>query len=193
MNREFRRKIKTAKEECIEEQCKSTENDVRNNTLKALAKSQHKSAVIEDSSGNILTESTAVLNQWTEYCSDLYNYKLHPDTNLLQSNQPHTQEAESLPVLKEDVEEAVRNPKAGKSPGVDNIPSDLFKNGGETTPTVLTVICQTIRETKEWTKEWTQSLVIPLPQKCHPKQCKNYRTISHPIKIMFRVRLKAKA
>ena len=51
-------------------------NDFRNNTLKALTKSQqHRSAVIEDSSGNILTltESTAILNQWTEYCSDLYN------------------------------------------------------------------------------------------------------------------------
>ena len=154
---------------------------------------QQKSAVLEDRSGNILTTSTVVLNRWTEYCSGLYNYELHPDTSLLQSNQFPTQEAESLPVLRKVVEEAMRNPRAGKSTGVDNIPSDLFKNGGETTPTVLTVICQTIRETKEWTKEWTQSLVIPLPQKCHPKQCKNYRTISHPIKIMFRVRLKAKA
>ena len=62
-------------------------NDVGNNALKALTKSQqHKSAVIEYSSGNILTESTAVLNQWTEYCSGLYNYELHPDTSLLQSN-----------------------------------------------------------------------------------------------------------
>ena len=38
------------------------------NTLKALTETQQrKSAVIEDSGGNILTESTAVLNRWTEY------------------------------------------------------------------------------------------------------------------------------
>ena len=135
-------------------------NDVRNNTLKAVTKSQqHKSEVIENSSGNILTERTAVLNQWTDYCSDLYNYELHPDTSLLRSNQSPTQEAESLPVLREEVEEAVRNPREGKSPGVDNIPSELLKNGGETTPTVLTVMYQKIWEMKEW----TQSLVIPLP------------------------------
>ena len=115
--------MKAAKEEHREA------NDVRSNTLKVLSKSQqHKSAVIEDSSGNILTKSRAVLNQQTEYCSDLYNYELHPDTSLLQSNQTRSQEAESLPVLKEEVEEAVRNPKAGKSPGVDNIPSELLKN-----------------------------------------------------------------
>ena len=44
------------------------------NTLEDLTKiQQHKSAVIEDSSGNILIESTAVLNRWTEYCSGLFN------------------------------------------------------------------------------------------------------------------------
>ena len=129
-------------------------NDVGNNALKALTKSQqHKSAVIEYSSGNILTESTAVLNQWTDYCSGLYNYELHPDTSLLQGNQSPTQEAESLPVLRKVVEEAMRNPRAGKSPGVDNIPSELLKNGGKTTKTVLTVICQKIWEMKEWWKE----------------------------------------
>ena len=49
-----------------------------NNTLKALTKSkQRKSAVIEDSSRDILTESTAVLNQWTEYCCGLYNYEAY--------------------------------------------------------------------------------------------------------------------
>ena len=53
------------------------------NILKALTKTPHMPAVIVDSSGNILTESTAVLNRWTEYCSGLYNYKPHPDTGLL--------------------------------------------------------------------------------------------------------------
>ena len=61
-------------------------------TLKALTKTQQrKSAVIEDSSGNILMESTAVLNRWTECGSGLSNRELHPDTNLLERNQtPHT-------------------------------------------------------------------------------------------------------
>ena len=102
------------------------------NTLKAVTKTQeHMSAVIEDSGGNILMESTAVLKWWIEYCSGLYNYELDPDTSLLQSNQTPTQEAESLPVLREE----------------------LHKNGGKTAPTVLTVTCKKIWETKEWPKE----------------------------------------
>ena len=66
---------------------------------------------------------------------------LNLDTNLLQSKQTPTQEAESLTVLTEEVEEAVRSLKAGKSPGVNNIPSELLRNGGEAPTTVLTAIC----------------------------------------------------
>ena len=73
--------MKAAKEEWIEEQCKNIEKGMvsgnskeANNTLKAVIKTQqHKSAVTKDSSGNVLTESTAVLNMWTEYCSGLHN------------------------------------------------------------------------------------------------------------------------
>ena len=43
-------------------------------------------------------------------------------------------------MVRKEVEEAVHNPRAGKSPGVDNIPSELLKNGGETTTIALTVI-----------------------------------------------------
>ena len=50
--------------------------DAYSNTPKCVTKTQqHESAVIEDSSGNILTENTAVLNRWTEHCSGLYNYQ----------------------------------------------------------------------------------------------------------------------
>ena len=85
-----------------------------------------------------------------------------------------------------------------QSEGVNSIPYELHKNGGEATTTVPTAICKKIWETKEWPSEWTQSLVIPSPKKGNLKQCQNYRTISiinHPSKIILRVifnRLKAK-
>ena len=54
------------------------------------------------------------------------------------SGTPH----KSLPVLRQEAEEAVRSLKAGKSPEVDIISSELLKNGGKATTTVLTVICK---------------------------------------------------
>ena len=138
--------MKTAKEEWTEEQCKNIDKGMMSgnrkkayNTLKALTTTKkHKSAVIEDSSGNILTESIPVLNRWTKYCSDLYNYELYQDTSLLQSNQTPMQEVEKSTCA--EVEEAVHSLKAGKSPGVDNILSELLKNGGEATTIVLKAI-----------------------------------------------------
>ena len=75
-------------------------------------------------------------------------YKFHPDTSLFQSNITPTQEPESLPVLREEVEEAVHNLKAGKSPEVDNIPTELLKDGKHN-DSPNTSMCQKIWETKE--------------------------------------------
>ena len=86
-------------------------------------------------------------------------------------------------MLREEVEGALHSLKAGKSPGVDNIPSEMLKNEGEAKTTALTAICQKIWETKEW-------LVLPLPKRNILRQCKNYHTISqvrHLSQIMLRV------
>ena len=79
--------MKARKKERTEEHCKNIQKGMMsgnskeaNNTIKAIVKtSQHKSAVTEDNGGDILTESTTVLNRWTEYCCGPYNYELHPD------------------------------------------------------------------------------------------------------------------
>ena len=81
MNKDVRKNVKAPKEGWIEEHRKNMKKRMMSgnskeayNSLKALTKTQQqKSAVTEDSSGNILMESTAVLNRWTEYCSGIYN------------------------------------------------------------------------------------------------------------------------
>ena len=74
----------------------SANNKEASNADKAVTKTQqHESAVIEDSNGNILMISAAVLSRWTEYFSGLHNYELRTDTSLFQSNQTPTQDAET--------------------------------------------------------------------------------------------------
>ena len=44
--------------------------------VKDLAKEkQDKTTTIQVNSGKCLTEENEILNMWTEYCSDLYNYE----------------------------------------------------------------------------------------------------------------------
>ena len=76
-----------------------------------------------------------------------------------------------MPVPREEVEEAVRSLKAGKSPGVDNIPSELLKNGGNDNSPNSNM--QEDLGDEGMAKEWTQPLIIPLPKKGNLKQRQN--------------------
>ena len=123
---------------------------------------QGKPTTIQDKSGKCLTEENEILNRWTEYCSDLYNYETDGDPIVLDC--PQILDEEHHPILREEVEAAVKALKMGKSAGVDNIPAKLVQAGGEAMIDILTSICNTIWKTGEWPTTWTQSLVITLPK-----------------------------
>ena len=113
-----------------------------------------------------------ILNRWTEYWSELYNYKANGDPSVLNCTQTNTED--DHPILRREVEAAIQSLKKGKSAGVDNIPAELVQAGGEDVITVLTKICDKIWQTGEWPTPWTQSFVITLPKKGNLQQCQNY-------------------
>ena len=143
---------------------------------------------IQDKAGNCLTEEDAVLKRWTEYCSDLYNYQTQGDPNVTSCHESTNDD--DFPILREEVEAAISSLKSGKAAGVDNIPAELIKHGGESVVAMLLRICNKIWQTGEWPTPWTQSLIITLPKKGNLQQCQNYRTInliSHASKVMLKV------
>ena len=206
-NKLVRSKMREAKERWINEQCREVEEGMSKGnskkaykTLKLLTKiQQNKTTVIEDKDGNLLTESSEVLNRWAEYCKELYNFPIQPDASILERENKPPEEPSPLPIMREEVEAAIRSLPPDKSPGADNIPAELLKHGGKELTTLLTTLCQKIWDTKEWPKEWTKSLIIPLPKKGNLRMCQNYRTISlisHASKVLLRVilnRLKSEA
>ena len=188
--------MKMAKETWIQGQCQEVEACLRKNNskkayqlVKDLTKEkQGKSTTIQDKSGKCLTEENEILNRWTEYCSDLYNYETDWDPIVLDC--PQIPDEEHRPILREEVEAAVKALKMGKSAGVDNIPAELVQAGGEAMIDILIAICNNIWKTGEWPTTWTQSLVITLPKKGNLQLCQNYRTISlisHPSKVMLKI------
>ena len=72
MNRKVRKKMEATTGQWIGEQCKNTEKAMMSGKQQRGLR-QYKSKVVEDSSGNILTGSTAFLYRGTEYCSGLYS------------------------------------------------------------------------------------------------------------------------
>ena len=97
-------------------------------TEKGMETGQSRAAVIKDKDSKLLTDSEKVLKRWTYYCNSLYNYELCTDTSILQKTQSSREGKNSPPVLKKEVEAGVKSLKAGKSPGVGNIPSELLKS-----------------------------------------------------------------
>ena len=137
------------------------------------------------------------MRRWTEYCSELYDYRATGDPEVL--NVPAATNSDNYPILRTEVEAAMKALKKGKSAGVDNIPGELVQAGGEAMTSALLTICNKIWQTGEWPTTWTQSLIITLPKKGNLQQCQNYRTISlisHPSKVMLKIlfnRLKPQA
>ena len=96
----------------------------------------------------IYLSMTYSVRQWTEHCSELYNYKASGDTSVLNCPQINTED--DYPILRREVEAAVQSLKKGKSAGVDNVPAELVQAGGEDVITALTTICNKIWQTGEW-------------------------------------------
>ena len=83
---------------------------------------QETATTVQDRSGKCLTEERQILNRWTEYCFELYNYKANGDPSVV--NCPQTDTEDDHTILRREGEAAVQSLKKGKSAGVDNIPQN---------------------------------------------------------------------
>ena len=90
---------------------------------------QGKATTVQDRVGKCLTEERQILNRWTEYCSELYNYKANGDSSVL--NCPQIGTEDDHPILRREDEAAVQLLKKGKSAGVGNIRAELVKAAGK--------------------------------------------------------------
>ena len=152
-NQEIKKGMKNAKMDWIEEQCQDIEDSMKKNNskktyqlVKALTSTkQERTPTIQDNDGKCLTEEQDILKRWSEYCSDLYIYRATGDPEVL--NVPPATDNDNYPILREEVETAVKSLKKGKSAGADNVPAELVQAGGETMISALLTICNKIWQT----------------------------------------------
>ena len=93
-------------------------------------------------------------------------------------------------ILREEVVAAIKSLKKGKAAGLENIPSELMVNGGDSIVDLMHRICSNIWETSKWPEIWTTSIIVTIQKKGNLIQCTNYRTISlinHSSKIMLKI------
>ncbi|XP_069992393.1 uncharacterized protein [Penaeus vannamei] len=127
VNQKIKKEMKKAKEVWLADQCQNIEKSLKTYQLvkKLTSTKQAKITIMQDKTGVPLTENENILKRWTEYCSELYNYRTTRDQQVL--NTPPSTNNDNHPILGEEVEAAVRALKKGKSAGVDNIPANWYK------------------------------------------------------------------
>ena len=84
---------------------------------------------------------------------------------------------------------AIRKMKNGKSPGLDGLPTKIFKTGRATTLWMVRLFNGFWREERV-PKDWGRAIVCPIFKKGDRGECANYRGISllsHALKIYERI------
>jgi hypothetical protein len=76
------------------------------------------------------------------------------------------------------VEIAIGKLKSYKSPGTDNITSELIKAGGETLYSETHRLTCCIWNKEELPQQWKESIIVPIYKKGDKTGCNNYRVIS---------------
>ena len=152
--------MKIAKETWIQGQCEEVEACLRKNNSRKAYQSrtwQQRNRVnlqpYKTSRGSVSQRRMKSLTGGQSIAQTFTTMRLRGDRIVLDC--PQIPDEEHHPILREEVEAAVKALKMGKSAGVDNIPAELVQAGEEAMIDSLTTICNKIWKTGEWPTTWT--------------------------------------
>jgi hypothetical protein len=77
-----------------------------------------------------------------------------------------------------EVEMSIEKLKRHKSPGIDQIPSELIKAGGRTICSEIHKLINYIWNKEEMPEQWKEAIIVPSYKKGDKTDCSNYRGIS---------------
>ena len=198
----IKKSARSDKRNWIEQQCQAVEKSIgMGRTREAFRiirdlKGEYRQVAraIKDKTGKVLNDEKQISQRWAEYIKELYT-----DVNIYgkdvlnglkkRDGRPREDDVDDG-ITKSEVEAAIKKLKNNKSCGTDDIPAELIKAGGPRVIEEVWIICKEIWETGKWPKEWCKSVLIALPKKGDPLDCRNYRTIaliSHLCKIMLNI------
>ena len=119
----------------------------------------------------MVTGSYSILVRGRDYFSQLLNvHGIHE----VRQTETHTAE----PLVPEprafEVDLAIESLKSHKSPGIDQIPAELIKEGGRTIRYKIHKLIVSIWNKEELPEEWKESIIVPIHKKGDKTDCNNY-------------------
>ena len=137
-------------------------------------------APVRNSDGVLLTDKQDILKQWTLHFSSLLNRPSHVTDDTIESVQqrPIISELDTPPSM-EETTRVVEQIQAGKAPGPDGIPIEIFKAGGHHLLEHLTKLFQLFWEHGQLPQDLRDANIIHLyKNKGDRSSCVNHRGIS---------------
>jgi len=131
--------------------------------------------IVKDEKGDLVADSHSVVAGWKNYFSQLFNS--HGVTDVGQA-EIHTAEPLVPEPSASEFELAINKLKSHKSPGIDQIPDELFKSGGRTICLEIHKLITSIWKKEKLPEEWKESIIVPIHKKGDKRDCNNYRSIS---------------
>ena len=139
-----------------------------------------KTTPIRDSEGNLLTEKATILQRWAEHFNQLLNRPSSIDEQAIQDipQRPLIKSLDDPPTAAETIK-AISQLQAGKAPGPDSIPPEIYKLGGSALIASLTDLFQLCWEKEELPQDFKDASIIHLyKNKGEKSSCDNHRGIS---------------
>ena len=127
-----------------------------------------------------INSTNELMNEWRTYFENLLNLK----SDTFQGYEAISPTLEDLPVPQglitiEEVEQAIKQLKNGKSPGLDYaITPEALKYEGKWITNQLCDICNDIYENQQTPTQFNTNIIIPIPKKGNKVFMTNYRGIS---------------
>lgn len=189
------RECKRAKERMMEEKCEEIEEkmkkgktDLAYRLVKENFNERRKySRNIRDKKGNLILDEKEIANRWTKYLEELYK---GPELEQLENEARDQIEIEEEKISREEFDRAIKELKGGKATGVDEIPAEILKLGGEELHNRLFELVVEMYDTGIIPKDFEKNIVVPIPKKVGADNCKDFRTLcltTHSSKILCRI------
>lgn len=180
--------VKKAKQQSWEEFGRKMEQDSYGNqklfykVLKNLRKGkQSRSKYIKAKDGRILCGDDEILSRWKEHFENILN-KNQPqhgvDLQEREEGVENSGESGDREITVEEVMEAMRRLKRGKTAGHDGITTEMVKNLDRNGVELLTQLFNLAWKNERIPRDWELGMILPIHKKGDNKECMNYRGIT---------------
>jgi hypothetical protein len=181
--REASRHFSNKKRKYLKDKINELESNSKNKNIRDLYSGinefkkgyQPRTNLVNDERGDLLADLHKILNRWKNYFCQLLNLHGAGDIRHVEM---HTAEPSVPEATASELEIAIGTLKRYKSQGVDQIPAELIRVGGETLRSEIHKLIKLIWKKEELPHQWKESIVVPIHKKGNKTDRSNYQGIS---------------